>query len=61
MTRTDDVEALALEISTTEGISLEHALEAARSQLRSLETFAAEWDAWTATWRATRPVAVQYA
>ena len=57
----DDVEALALEISTVEGISLEHALEAARSQLRSLERYAQEWDRWVAAWPDPRYVRALYA
>ena len=61
MTRTDEVETLALEIAAVEGISLEHALEAAREQLRSLETFAAEWDTWVAAWHDPRVGRAVYA
>jgi hypothetical protein len=42
MTRTDDVEAPAQEIATTEGMSIGRALEVAREQLRSLERYAQE-------------------
>ena len=50
----DDVEALAQEIATAEGISLARALEAAREQLSSLSTYAREWDLWVAAWHDPR-------
>jgi GAF domain-containing protein len=42
----DDVEALAQEIATTEGISISRALELAREQLASLRAYARSWDEW---------------
>ncbi len=60
MTRTDEVEALALEIAAAEGISIARALELAREQLRSLEHYAQEWDTWVAAWHDRRHVANLY-
>ena len=57
----DEVEALAQEIATAEGISISRALEAAREQLRSLEAYAAEWDTWTAAWHDPRVGRAVYA
>ncbi len=42
----DDVEALAQQIATSEGISLARALEAAREQLSSLSEYAKQWEQW---------------
>ena len=57
----DDVEGLALEIAATEGISLEHALEAARSQLSGLLAYAEAWENWVAAWHDPRVGRAVYA
>ena len=61
MTRTDEVEALAQEISAAEGISINRALELAREQLHSLEHYAQAWDTWVAAWHDPRYVKAVYA
>ena len=45
-TDVDTLEALAAEISATEGISLARALEAAREQMAALSAYAGDWDRW---------------
>ena len=57
----DDVEALAQEIATTEGISIGRALEVAREQLASLQAYADDWDRWVDAWHDPRYVRAVYA
>ena len=45
MTRTE-LEALAREISASEGISLAQALEVARQEQSSLQDYVQDWDRW---------------
>ena len=54
MTRTE-LEALAREISASEGISLAQALEVARQEQSSLQDYAQDWDRWVGERSPARP------
>ena len=60
MTRTDEVEALAQEISAAEGISIARALELAREQLAGLTRYADDWDRWVDAWHDRRYIRAVY-
>ena len=55
MTRTE-LEALAHEISASEGISLAQALEVARQEQSSLQDYAQDWDRWVGDCSPARPI-----
>ena len=55
MTRTE-LEALAREISASEGISLAQALEVARQEQCSLQDYAQDWDQWVGERSPARPI-----
>ncbi len=55
MTRTE-LEALAREISASEGISLAQALEVARQEQSSLQDYAQDWDQWVGERSPARPI-----
>jgi hypothetical protein len=50
----DEIEALAQEIATTEGMSIGRALEVAREQLAGLQAYAEAWENWVAAWHDPR-------
>jgi hypothetical protein len=56
-----DVELLAEEIATVEGLSLPRAVEVARAQLVSLDAYARRWDLWVAAWHDPRVGRAVYA
>ena len=60
MTR-KEIEALAREISASEGLSWAEALEIAAAEVRSLVRYAEEWDTWVAAWHDVRPAVVSAA
>ncbi len=55
MTRTE-LEALAREISASEGISLAQALEVARQEQDAIIDYAQAWDQWVGNCSPARPI-----
>ena len=55
MTRTE-LEALAREISASEGISLAQALEVARQEQHAILDYAQDWDRWVGACSPAQPV-----
>ncbi len=51
-----ELEALAREISASEGISLAQALEIARQEQSSLQDYAQDWDRWVGDCSPARPI-----